>query len=133
MKDRINARVKLRESFRPFAPSVLHERGDEYFESYAESPYMERTLRVRRAMRPQVPGIVHVDGTARLQTVKKEWNPRFHRLLQEFEVLSGVPMLLNTSFNVMGRPIASSVEDAVALFQTSGLDALVLDDTLFEK
>lgn len=133
IKDRINARVKFREEFRPFAPSILHQFGHEYFEDYQESPYMERTLRFRNSVLEKVPGVVHVDHTGRLQTVKKEWNERYYNLLEEFYRLTGVPILLNTSFNIMGKPIIHSLEDAIAVFYTSGLDALVIDDLLMEK
>jgi carbamoyltransferase len=133
MKERINARVKFREEYRPFAPSILHEHGPAYFEDYQESRYMERTLKVREEMRGRIPAVVHVDGTARLQTVKREWNPRFHALVERFHEITGVPALLNTSFNVMGKPIVHSVEDALATFLTSGIDALVIEDTLVEK
>ncbi|HLF95716.1 MAG TPA: carbamoyltransferase C-terminal domain-containing protein, partial [Methylococcaceae bacterium] len=133
MADRLNATVKFRERFRPFAPAILHEHGPEYFEDYQESPYMERALRFRPEVRERVPAVVHVDGTGRLQSVKSEWNPRFHRLLSEFHRLTGVPLLLNTSFNVMGKPMVHSVEDAVAVFLTSGVDALAVGDYLFRK
>lgn len=133
MKDKINARVKFREKFRPFAPSILHEYGEEYFEDYQESPYMERTLRVRPEMADRVPAVVHEDGTSRLQTVRREWNEKYYLLIEEFRRLTGVPLLLNTSFNVMGKPIVHSVEDALAVFYTSGLDVLVIDDMLIEK
>jgi carbamoyltransferase len=129
----INEHVKFREEFRPFAPSVLHEWGDAYFEGYQESAYMERTLRFRPEMARRVPGVVHVDGTGRLQTVKSEWNPRFHRLIHAFFEITDIPLVLNTSFNVMGKPIAHSVEDCVAVFMTSGLDALFIDDLLLAK
>ena len=133
MKDRLNERVKFREEFRPFAPSILHEHGAAYFEHYQESPYMERTLKYRPEAAARVPAVVHVDGTGRLQTVKREWNPRFHKLIQAFHERTGVPVVLNTSFNVMGKPIIHSVEDAVAVFYTSGLDALAIGDVLVEK
>ena len=133
MKDRINARVKMREPFRPFAPSILHEYGDEYFESYRESPYMERTLRFRDEVVSKVPAVVHVNGTGRLQTVKREWNPRYFKLIEAFHAITGVPLVLNTSFNIMGKPIIHSVEDAIALFHTSGLGALVIEDYLITK
>ena len=133
MKDRINGRVKFREAFRPFAPSVLPEHGHAYFEDYQPSPYMDRALRVRPDVRDRVPAVVHADGTARLQTVNEEWAPRYARLLREFYRLTDVPILLNTSFNVMGKPIVHAVEDALAVFHTTGLDALVLDDTLIVK
>lgn len=133
MANRLNATVKFRERFRPFAPAILHEYGPEYFEGYQESPYMERALRFRPEMREQVPAVVHVDGTGRLQSVTHEGNPRFHRLLTEFHHLTGVPLLLNTSFNVMGKPMVHSVADALAVFLTSGVDALAIGDYLFKK
>jgi len=133
VKERLNATVKFREEFRPFAPSILHEHGHEYFENYQETPYMERTLRFKKEMIGKVPGVVHVDGTGRLQTVKKEWNPKYHALISAFKEITGIPVVLNTSFNVMGKPIIHSVEDAVAVFLTSGLDALVIEDHLYLK
>lgn len=133
IKDRINSRVKFREEFRPFAPAILHEHGPEYFENYQESPYMERTLRFRPEVIDRVPGVVHVNKTGRLQTVRREWNERFHALVQEFHALTGVPLVLNTSFNVMGKPIIHSVEDALAVLHTTGLDAVALEDYWVEK
>jgi len=133
MKEKINETVKFREEFRPFAPSILHEHGDEYFYHYQESPYMERTLTFREEVRDKVPAVVHVDGTGRLQTVREEWNPRYYQLIKEFYRLTGVPIVLNTSFNIMGKPIIHSVEDAVSVFYTTGLDALVIEDVLLEK
>lgn len=133
IKDRINSRVKFREEFRPFAPAILHEYGPEYFEHYQEAPYMERTLRFRPEVIDRVPGVVHVNNTGRLQTVRREWNERFHALVQEFHALTGVPVVLNTSFNVMGKPIIHSVEDALAVLHTTGLDAVALEDYWIEK
>ena len=133
MRDKINSRVKFREEFRPFAPSILDEYGDEYFEDYQQSPYMERTLKYKKAVYDKVPAVVHVDGTGRLQTVKHEWNPRFYQLIEAFRRITGIPVLLNTSFNVMGKPIIHSVEDAVSVFYTSGLDVLVIDDYMIVK
>jgi carbamoyltransferase len=133
MKDKINSRVKFRESYRPFAPSILHEHGPEYMVDYQESPYMERTLRFRDEVVSLVPAVVHEDGTGRLQTVKKEWNEKYHLLIEEFYRLTGVPLILNTSFNVMGKPIIHTVEDALSVFYTSGLDLLVIGDVMIEK
>ena len=133
VKDRINAIVKLREPFRPFAPAILDEHGSEYFEPYQVSPYMERALPLRRDAGKKVPGVVHVDGTGRLQSVRREWNERFYDLLRAFHERTGVPLLLNTSFNVIGKPILHSVEDALGVFFTTGLDALVVEDYLIEK
>jgi carbamoyltransferase len=133
VKERINALVKFREEFRPFAPSILAEHGADYFEDFQPSPYMERTLRFRDEVIDRVPGVVHVDRTGRLQTVTAEDNPRFHRLISRFHALTGVPVLLNTSFNVMGKPIAHSVEDAISVFYTSGIDLLVIEDHVIAK
>lgn len=133
MKAKINERVKFREEYRPFAPSILHEHGPEYFEYYRETPYMEQALQFRPEAAARVPAVVHVDGSGRLQTVKQAWNPRFHRLLAAFHQETGIPLLLNTSFNVMGKPIIHSVEDAIAVFMSSGLDILVIGDWLFAK
>jgi carbamoyltransferase len=133
MKDKINARVKFREEFRPFAPSILHEFGPEYFEDYQETPYMDRTLVFREAVRHKVAAVVHENGTGRLQTVKREWSEIYYQLIHDFYELTGVPVLLNTSFNVMGKPIIHSVEDAAAMFMTSGLDVLVIGDLIIEK
>ena len=133
VKDRINGRVKFREEFRPFAPSILHEHGPEYFENYQESPYMDRTLKFREAVIEKVPGVVHVNRTGRLQTVKREWNERYYDLIAAFHRRTGVPLVLNTSFNVMGKPIIHSVEDAVAVLHTTGLDAVVIDEYLIRK
>jgi carbamoyltransferase len=133
MKDKINAMIKFREEFRPFAPSILHEHGERYFIHYQESPYMERTLTFRDEVREKVPAVVHVDGTGRLQTVREEWNPLYYRLIKEFYELTGVPVILNTSYNIMGKPIIHSVEDAISVFYTTGLDALVIEDVLIQK
>jgi carbamoyltransferase len=133
MKDRINSTVKFREEFRPLAPSILREFVSDYFQKPQESPYMERTLRFRESVVDRVPAVVHVDGTGRLQTVGDEWNPRYRKLIAEFHKITGVPMLLNTSFNVMGKPIVHSIEDAVAVFATSGLDTLVIDNLIVDK
>lgn len=133
MKDRINALVKFREGFRPFAPAIIDAYGADYFENYQCSPYMERTLRFRPGMSERVPAVVHIDGTGRVQSVRREWNARYHDLLAAFHARTGVPILLNTSFNIMGKPIINSLEDALGLFFTTGLDALVIGDYLIEK
>ncbi|MGR9072736.1 MAG: carbamoyltransferase family protein [Gammaproteobacteria bacterium] len=133
VKDKINRNIKFREKFRPFAPSILPEYGGEYFVNYQESPYMDKTLTIRPDRQDRIAAACHVDGTGRLQTVKKEWNPKFHRLIECFYRKSGVPALLNTSFNVMGKPLVHSVEDAVAVFMTTGLDVLVIGDYLVTK
>lgn len=133
MQDTINAHVKFRENFRPFGPAILAEEADKYFDLVDESPYMERAPSIRSDHRTLVPAVTHEDGTCRLQTVTAESNPRFHRLLSAFYEKTGVPMLLNTSFNVMGKPIIHSVEDAAAVFSCTALSILVIDTHLFRK
>ncbi|MDP4005297.1 carbamoyltransferase C-terminal domain-containing protein [Methylobacterium sp. NEAU K] len=132
-KDALNAKVKYREGFRPFAPSILAEAGPDWFEDYADSPYMERTLVWREAVRDRVPAVVHQDGTGRLQSVTPERNPAYAALIGAFAEITGVPILLNTSFNVMGKPILHGAEDAILMFYTTGLDALVVEDWLVVK
>jgi carbamoyltransferase len=133
VKVQINSRVKFREKFRPFAPAILHDYAPEYFEDYQESPYMERTLKFRPEVVNKVPGVVHVDGTGRLQTVKKEWNNEFYELIDHFRKLTGIPVVLNTSFNVMGKPISHSVEDVLAVLHSSGLDGVFLENHFVSK
>ena len=133
MKDKLNKRVKHRQSFRPFAPVVLAERAPEIFEGHVESPFMLLAARVRPQWQDKVSAIVHVDGTARVQTVREDQNPRLYRLLREFEALTGVPVLLNTSFNVKGEPIVETPGDAVDCFLSTGIDYLALHDTLISK
>ena len=133
MKDLLNARVKHRQSFRPFAPIVLAERANEIFEGTEDSPFMLLAKNVRSEWRDKIPAIVHVDGTARVQTVRREHNERLHRLLKEFEKITGVPVLLNTSFNVKGEPIVETPGDAVKCFLGTGIDYLALHDMLISK
>lgn len=133
MQDKINRTIKFRESFRPFAPSILEEYADDYFENCQPSPYMDKTLRIKPEMQQRIAAVCHIDGTGRLQTVNKDWNPCFHELLSRFYRITQVPVLLNTSFNVMGKPLVHSLEDALAVFMTGGLDALVVGDYLILK
>jgi carbamoyltransferase len=133
IKDLINARVKFREAFRPFAPSVLEEKSGEYFATDYPSPFMILVYQVRPEKRAAVPAITHVDGSARVQTVSQRHNPRYHRLISEFEKLTGVPMVLNTSFNVRGKPITHRPEEAIDYFLHTGMDALFIGDHLLRK
>ena len=133
MKDRINATIKFREDFRPFAPAVLEEQGGEYFSDGVKSPFMTLTFDVRKEKQSQIASITHVDGTARIQTVGRETNPRFHRVISEFGKLTGVPMVINTSFNVKGQPIVCTPRDAVSTFFMTGMDHLVLGDYVLSK
>ncbi len=133
MKDYLNARVKMRESFRPFAPRVLAEHAAEWFELDGDSPYMLRVVPVRRGREAQVPAITHVDGSARVQTVRREDNPGYWKLIRAFAELTAVPMVLNTSFNVDGKPIVETPADAVRCFEATRIDALVLGPWLLAK
>ncbi|MBZ5708714.1 carbamoyltransferase family protein [Nannocystis pusilla] len=133
MKDAINGRVKFREEYRPLAPAILHEHGPEYFDPYEESPYMERALPFRPEVKDRVPAVVHLDGTGRLQSVTRGMNPLFHRLLTAFHARTGVPILVNTSLNVMGKPIVHSVADALTVFVTTGLDRMVIGPYVLSK
>lgn len=135
VKDLVNATVKYREAFRPFAPAVLEERQAEVFEGADRqtSYFMERVLPFRAGWESRVPGVVHFDGTGRLQTVSRASNPSFHAIISEFDQLSGVPLVLNTSLNINGMPLVETPGDAVDCFYQSGLDALVLQRYLIEK
>jgi carbamoyltransferase len=127
MRDMLNAKVKKRESFRPFAPAVLLERAAEFFEIDQPDPFMTLAPRARPDARERIPAAVHVDGTGRIQTVERSSNPRYYGLIEEFGRLTGVPVLLNTSFN-QTEPIVASPADAVACYLRSGMDVLVLGD-----
>ncbi|MFZ1104491.1 MAG: carbamoyltransferase C-terminal domain-containing protein [Hyphomicrobiaceae bacterium] len=127
MRDVLNAKVKQREAFRPFAPAVLVERAAEFFEIAQPDPFMTLAPRVRPEGRDRIPAAVHVDGTARIQTVERTSNPRYYGLIEEFGRLTGVPVLLNTSFN-RSEPIVASPRDAVECYLKSGMDVLVLGD-----
>jgi len=133
MKDKLNKRVKHRQAFRPFAPVVLAERASEIFEGDEESPFMLLVKRVRPEWRDKIPAIVHVDGTARVQTVRQDQNERLYALLKEFDAITGVPVLLNTSLNVKGEPIVETPADALACFLGTGIDYLALHDMLIAK
>jgi len=133
MKDIINSRVKFREGFRPFAPSVLEEKTGEYFESNYPSPYMILVYDVLPEKKAVIPAVTHVDGTGRVQSVSKKHNPKYYRLIQEFEKLTGVAVVLNTSFNIRGKPIVHTPEDAIECFMTTGMDALFIGDYMLTK
>ncbi len=132
MRALINARVKLRQSFRPFAPSVLAEEAHEYFDWPTPSPFMSFAVPVKPSAKGIIPAVTHVDGTARVQTVAREANPKFHALLTAFRRQTGVSVLLNTSFNV-NEPMVCSPEDAVACFRRTQVDRLVLGNLLVRR
>ena len=129
IKDIINSRIKLREDFRPFAPSVLEEHYQEYFDTNQPSPFMSRIMPV---ISDKIPGVTHVDGTARIQTVNKNFNKKFYDLITEFYNITGIPMLLNTSFNCQ-EPMVETPDDAIKTFEKCGLDILVINDYIIRK
>jgi carbamoyltransferase len=131
-RDRVNLKIKFRESFRPFAPAVRAERASEFFELEHESPFMGLVAQARDGQR-LLPATTHVDGSARVQTVDAETNPLFSRLLLAFERLTGTPVLINTSFNVRGEPIVCSPADALRCFLSTGMDLLVIDHFVLRK
>ncbi len=135
-KQILNDKVKHREDFRPFAPVVLLEEVENWFEmgnASPESPFMLRVCPFRNDKLDKVPAVVHVDGTGRVQTVTKSANGLFYELVRRFYEKTGVPILLNTSFNIMGEPIVETPEDALLCFQTAGIDFCVIEDRLFSK
>jgi carbamoyltransferase len=133
MNAKVNNAVKFREWWRPFAPSLKREAAADYLESATDSPFMILTAQVRPEKRGVIPAVTHVDGSARPQTVEKEINPLYWRLLDEFEKRTGVPVIMNTSFNLRGEAIVHTPTDAVRTFFSSGMDALVIGSFLVEK
>lgn len=131
-REKVN-RIKSREPWRPFAPSMTYESRNEYLEHGDYAPFMILLDEVREDRHDEIPAVTHVDGTTRPQIVKREINPKFHRLLEAFEARTGTPVLLNTSFNVSGEPIVESPRQAVADFYTTELDALAIGDCLLVK
>ena len=124
IKDVINHTIKMREDFRPFAPAVLEEYYKEYFDTNSPSPYMSRICKVKSS---KIPGVTHVDGTARIQTVNKDFNKKFYNIINEFYKITGIPMLLNTSFNCK-EPIVEEPRHAIRTFNRTKLDILVIND-----
>jgi len=133
MNTKVNNAVKFREWWRPFAPSFTKEAAPEYLESAYDSPFMILTAQVRPEKRSIIPSVTHVDGSARPQTVEKEINPPYYRLIDEFGKRTGVPVIMNTSFNLRGEAIVHTPTDAIRTFFSSGMDSLVLGSFLVEK
>ena len=133
MQNHLNKRVKHRESFRPFAPACPMEDYIDYFEWPHPDEFMTKINSVRPEWRSRLPSITHIDGTARLQTVSKKNNVLFHKLLKEFEKIAGVPIVINTSFNVNGEPMVLSPKDAIRCFMTTGIDCLIMGDFILIK
>jgi carbamoyltransferase len=132
MKDILNERIKRREPFRPFAPSILEERSGEYFEESYPVPYMLQVYRIRPEKRSEIPAVTHVDGSGRLQTVDRLGNPLYHKLIRTFGERTGVPVVLNTSFNE-NEPIVNVPEEAIDCFRRTRMDTLVLGKAFLHK
>lgn len=132
MKDILNSKIKRRESFRPFAPSILREKVIEWFEEDDDVPFMMQVFQIREEKRKEIPAVSHVDGSGRLQTVSKDTNPRYHRLIETFGDKTGVPILLNTSFNE-NEPVVCKPEEALNCFLRTSMDVLVLGDYLVHR
>lgn len=131
-KDLLNLKIKRRESFRPFAPSILKEFAGEYFEKVEDVPFMEKVFPIRKEKRNEIPAVTHVDGTGRLQTVMKDISPRYYALIDRFRQKTGVPILLNTSFNE-NEPIVNTPAEALDCFLRTHMDMLVLENCLIER
>lgn len=132
-KDIINARVKFREAFRPFCPSILNEMHHEYLENARDESFMITSFVCRKDKRDSVPAVVHIDNTMRPQTIKKTANPRYWHLINEFGKLTGEYLLLNTSLNIMGEPIVSHPREAIRCFFDSGIDYLSIGNIILKK
>jgi carbamoyltransferase len=131
-KDLLNLKIKRRESFRPFAPSILKEYSGEYFVRTDEVPFMEKVFPIRREKHVVIPAVTHVDGTGRLQTVDKEISPRYYALIETFRKKTGVPILLNTSFNE-NEPIVNTPAEALDCYLRTQMDMLVLENCVIER
>jgi carbamoyltransferase len=130
---KVNLKIKFRESFRPFAPTVLEEEVSEWFELDRESPYMLLVADTVADKRDKIPAVTHVDGSARIQTIRRDQNPRYYDLIKAFEARSGCPVIINTSFNVRGEPIVESPKDALNCFLHTHMDYLVLGNFVLSK
>lgn len=133
MKDHINRNIKFREDFRPFAPALLKEKVSDYFEVGRNSPYMILVDRTKKEFVEQLQNVTHQDGSARVQTIEKSWNPKFYKLVEAFEKVSGIAVVVNTSLNRKGMPIVETPLQAFQLFKETALDILVIEDTVVEK
>ena len=134
MKDIINSKVKFREHFRPFAPIVLKDRVDDYFkECEKDNPFMLFVGNVKESKKKLIPAVTHIDGSARLQTIGEENNVKMFNLMQAYERKSGVPVLLNTSFNTKGEPIVETPEDAIKTFLNCEIDVLIIQNYYISK
>ena len=132
MKAILNAKIKRRELFRPFAPSVLRDAVREWFEEDDDVPFMMQVFQIREDKRPLIPSVTHVDGSGRLQTVHRQTNPRYYRLIEAFRDLTDVAMVLNTSFNE-NEPVVCEPKEALDCFLRTQMDVLVMENTLMAR
>ena len=132
MKDILNLKIKRRESFRPFAPSILNEFVPEWFEQIDDVPFMMQVYQIIKEKRLKIPAVTHIDGSGRLQTVTKKTNPRYYALIDEFKNLTGVPIILNTSFNE-NEPVVCRPEEALETFLRTKMDILILGNWKVER
>ena len=132
MKQILNAKIKRRESFRPFAPSIIGEAVPAWFEEDDDVPFMMQVFQIAEDKREKIPAVTHVDGSGRLQTVQARTSPRYHALISAFRELTGVPMVLNTSFNE-NEPVVCKPQEALNCFLRTKMDVLVLGDTLITR
>ena len=131
-KDLLNNKIKMRENFRPFAPSILEDHVSEYFKDDLVTPFMERVCQIREEKHSKIPAVTHVDGTGRLQSVSKNISPRYYRLINTFFRKSGVPLLLNTSFNE-NEPIVNTPKEAIDCYMRTKMDMLVMENIILER
>ena len=132
MKDILNLKIKRRESFRPFAPSILREHVSDWFENDDEVPFMMKVYQIKESKRPIIPAITHVDGSGRLQTVYKDTNEKYYDLINEFYKITNIPILLNTSFNE-NEPIVSKPDEALDCFLRTKMDTLVMGNYIIKR
>ena len=128
----LNLKIKRRESFRPFAPSILREAVPDWFETDDDVPFMMQVFQIREGRRTQIPAVTHVDGSGRLQTVHRDTNPRYHRLIESFRDLTGIPIVLNTSFNE-NEPVVCRPNEALDCFLRTKMDVLVLENWMITR
>ena len=132
MKDILNMKIKKRESFRPFAPSILREAVAEWYEIDHDVAFMQQVYQIKPEKQKLIPAVTHVDGSGRLHTVREDQNPLFYRLIKSFEARTGIPLLLNTSFNE-NEPVVCSPEDALDCFLRTKMDIVVIGDWVIDK
>jgi carbamoyltransferase len=133
MKAKLNGEVKHREMWRPFCPSILSEKRGEWLADSDDAPYMIVAQQAREDRAEKIPSVVHVDGSVRPQTIEREIEPLYHGMISHFDALTGLPLVVNTSFNIMGEPVICNPEEAVRCFYSTGLDVMAIGSFLLEK